>query len=238
MGFCPESSPVPHVSPLHWAATRTYIEDHLGDRGRIGLPTLPQPATAPCDLIKEVVRVRPRLDVVRPAQVLGSNTLEQGDNVICRCRQMLDAHNAFENFCCFGVLRRRRNNAGAVDQIDALHKGDVLPNLGLPGQWCHIADLLLLERVDDARLAHVGVADEANADLLLVGMQVGELTQQLNEGAFPERVIDGSVEGDRRVELGQVLDPASLQIQIKSASEQAPNGKGKARATRECNQCN
>ena len=50
----------------------------------------------------------------------------------------------------------------AVDKVDALHEGDVLPDLGLPRDGRHLADLLLLERVDDGALAHVGVADEAN----------------------------------------------------------------------------
>jgi hypothetical protein len=39
---------------------------------------------------------------------------------------------------------------------------------------CAWAHLLLLERVDHARLANIGVADKANGDVLLVGVQLGE----------------------------------------------------------------
>lgn len=41
-----------------------------------------------------------------------------------------------------------------------------------------VTHLLLLEGVDDGALPHVGVTNDANADLLLVRVQLGELYHQ------------------------------------------------------------
>lgn len=82
--------------------------------------------------------------------------------------------------------------------------------LGLSRDGRDSADLLLLERVNDARLANVRVADEADRDLLLVRVKDGKLAEELDEGTFSEGVVDRSVEGERRSELGEVLHPTSL----------------------------
>ena len=66
----------------------------------------------------------------------------------------------------------RIDHARAVDQEDALHQRDVLPDLGLAGYRGHLADFLGPQRVDDGALAHVWVTDEADADLLLVDVQL------------------------------------------------------------------
>lgn len=82
--------------------------------------------------------------------------------------------------------------------------------LGLSRDGRDSADLLLLERVDDARLANVRVADEADRDLLLVRVKDGKLAEELDERTFSEGVVDRSMEGERRSELGEVLHPTSL----------------------------
>ncbi len=46
--------------------------------------------------------------------------------------QVLDADDALEHQLRVGVPRAAVHDAGAVDQEDALHEGDVLPHLGLP----------------------------------------------------------------------------------------------------------
>lgn len=46
--------------------------------------------------------------------------------------------------------------------------------LCLSSDWCHIADLFRAQCVDDGTLSHVGVANEAHADLFLVCVELPE----------------------------------------------------------------
>lgn len=123
---------------------------------------------------------------------------------------MLDTNDSLEDLLRLGVTSGGGNDSGAVDEVDAAHEGDVLPDLGLSGNGSGLANGLLLERVDDGRLSDVGVTDEADRNLLLVGEEGGELTEELDEGSLSERVVDGSVESDGGVSLREDLDPASL----------------------------
>ena len=68
-------------------------------------------------------------------------------------------------------------------------------------------NLLGAEGVDDGGLAHVGVADETNGDVLLVRAQARQLAQQAQQAALAEGVGDGSVEGQGWVERRQILQP-------------------------------
>lgn len=62
-------------------------------------------------------------------------------------------------------------------------------DLRLSGYRGDGAAFAALERVDNAALAHVGVADKADRDLLLVGVQLGELTEQLDERTLAKGVV-------------------------------------------------
>ena len=85
-----------------------------------------------------------------------------------------------------------------------------MPNFGLSGNRSGLANGFLLKSVDDRGFADVGVTDESDRDLLLVGEEGGELSEKLDEGSFSERVVDRRVESDGRVSLGKNLDPSSL----------------------------
>ena len=76
------------------------------------------------------------------------------------------------------------HHTGAVDQEDPLEQRDVLPHLGLARNRRSLADLLTTERVDDGALAHVGVPNEANADLLLLSMQHLKLKRSEKYGSL------------------------------------------------------
>ena len=161
----------------------------------------------------------PVVKAVSPLKVLAPDALEQGRNVLGRGRKVLDPDDALEDGGGVRVLGRDRDDTRAVDQVDAPHEGDVLPDLSLSWDGRDRADLLLLERVDDRRLADVRVADEAHRDLLLVRVEDRELTEELDERTLPERVVDRGVEGERRRELRQVLDPASLRRGCRNKSQ-------------------
>jgi hypothetical protein len=55
-----------------------------------------------------------------------------------------------------------------------------LPDLGLSGNRSDGTDLLLLDGVDDTGFTDVGVSDETDRNLFLVGMEDRELSQKLD----------------------------------------------------------
>ena len=102
-------------------------------------------------------------------------------------RERLDADDAFEDGRGLRVAGVRCGyDAGAVDEVYAFRERDVLPDLGLAGDGSDIADLASFEGIDDARLADVGVSDEADGDLLLVRVQLRKLAEKLDERALDE----------------------------------------------------
>ena len=121
---------------------------------------------------------------------------KHGFDVLGWVLDVLDANDAAEQNVFFAVAMTRWNDSGAVNQVDPLHERDVLPDLGLAGDGCGGADAFLAEGVDDGGFASVGVADEANGDLLAVGVQDGELTEKGDQGAFAERVGERGVESE------------------------------------------
>lgn len=125
---------------------------------------------------------------------------------------MLDSNDTLENFLRFRIPRRRRYDTRTIDEVNPSHQGDVLPNFGFSWNRCGFANCLLLESVDDRRFTDVGVSDESDRDLFLVGEEGRELTEKLNEGTFSERIVDRGVESDGRVRFRQDFDPSSLAI--------------------------
>ena len=63
------------------------------------------------------------------------------------------------------------------------------------------------QRVDDGRLADIGVADKANGDVLLIGAQAGQLAQQREQAALAKGVGDAGVKGESWVLLAQRRQP-------------------------------
>jgi hypothetical protein len=85
-----------------------------------------------------------------------------------------------------------------------------LPDFCFAGDGRDGADFLLAEGVDDGGFARVGVADEADGDLLAGGVQDGELAEERDERAFAEGVGEGGVEGEGGVLFGKEADPLCL----------------------------
>ena len=136
--------------------------------------------------------------------------LEDLGDVLLRVLDLLNLDDTTEEDIGGGVGERGRDDTGAVDEVDALHEGDVLPDLGLAGDGGDSADLLGAEGIDDRGFAGVGVADKTDGDLFALGVEGGELAEELDEGAFAEGVVDVGVEGEGGVVLGQAADPGSL----------------------------
>ena len=52
-----------------------------------------------------------------------------------------------------------------------------------------VADFAAFDGIDDAALANVRVSNEADGDLLLVRVQLGELPEKLDKRSFAERMV-------------------------------------------------
>lgn len=132
---------------------------------------------------------------------------------------MLDSYDSLEDLLRLRFSSGRRDDSGTIDEINPTHQRDVLPDLRLSRDGRSLADGLLLERIDDRGFTDVGVSDESDRNLLFVGEQGGELTEELDERSFTERVVDRGVEGDGRMSLGENLDPTSLQIENRKSQQ-------------------
>ena len=72
----------------------------------------------------------------------------------------------------FISFARGEHNPGTVDEEDAPHQGNVLPDFGLTCDRSDFTHFFGTQSVDDGRLPDIGVADEADGDLLLVGVEL------------------------------------------------------------------
>ena len=131
-------------------------------------------------------------------------------NVLSGILHILDSDYTSQQNLLRRVRDARRNDAGTIDEVDALHQDDVLPYLRLAGYGRGLADFLLSERVDDGGLAGVGVADEADGDLFAGGVESRELAEQRDESTFAKGVRETCVEGEGGVGFVEVSDPPCL----------------------------
>lgn len=186
------------------------VEDKLSHTSLVGLTTLQKTTVLSGNKLQKLGRVLPARNLVSALKVLGLAALEQGRDELFRVGNVLDTDDTTEQNVCLGVLGTRWHNTGAVNQKDALHERNVLPDLGLTRNGGNHAHLLLAQGVDDGRLARVGVADKTDRNLLTVAVQGRELAEQVNQTTFTERVGDGGVECKGGVFFRQVLNPRSL----------------------------
>lgn len=94
-----------------------------------------------------------------------------------------------------------------------------MPNLSLSGNRSDGADFLVAEGVDDGGFASVRVPNKADRYLLAVGVEAGELAEELDEGALAEGVGNGRVEGEGGVIFRQCANPSSLDINVSYATK-------------------
>ena len=83
-------------------------------------------------------------------------------------------------------------------------------NLSLSGNGSYPARLPALECVDHATFPDVWVPYKPDGYLLLVRVEPGELSQELDQGALPEAMVGRGVESNSGVSRCQVLDVTSL----------------------------
>ena len=96
---------------------------------------------------------------------------------MCRVLDVFCADDTTEEDVFWCVVHAWRHTTRTVDQVDALHEGDVLPHLGLARDGCNCTDLLVTKGVDNGGLARVRVADKADGDLLTRRVEGRELAK-------------------------------------------------------------
>lgn len=87
-----------------------------------------------------------------------------------RVLHILHPYHASQQNILFRIISIGGHHTRAIDQVDAFHERDVLPYFCFARDGGDGADFLLTEGIDDRGLASVGVADEADGDLLAVGV--------------------------------------------------------------------
>lgn len=122
--------------------------------------------------------VIPTMEVVRSLDVVLLALLQGSSDILLRVLDVLNTDDATQENVLFSVGHVWWDDTRTVNEVNALHQGDVLPDLGLSGNRCNSADLLLTKSVDDGRLASVGVSDETDRDLLAGSMEGGELAKE------------------------------------------------------------
>lgn len=150
------------------------------------------------------------LDLVCALNVLWLGLCQDGWDILFWVLDVLNTDNSLKQNILWRIGRGRWDDTRAIDEVDALHESDILPDLCLSWNWCDGADLLVAKGVDDGGLSSVWVSDEPDGDLLAVGVKGGELAEELDERALSEGVGDLGVEGEGWVVLGEIADPCSL----------------------------
>lgn len=87
---------------------------------------------------------------------------ERGRDILFRVFDVLDTHDTPEEDVFRGVVCVRRHDTGTIDEIDAFHKCNVLPDFGLSRNRGNGGDLFLAKGVDNGGFAGVGIADQAD----------------------------------------------------------------------------
>mmetsp|Transcript_6562 Transcript_6562/g.18159 ORF Transcript_6562/g.18159 Transcript_6562/m.18159 type:complete len:283 (-) Transcript_6562:92-940(-) len=183
------------------------VEHHLGRRVQVGVASLAQLSRAQRHLSQKVFGVFPARQLVGAAEILGLNPVDDLIDVLGGVFELFDAHDALEYGVRFGIALVGVDDSRAVDEEDSLHQRDVLPYLCLAWDGGHVANLLRSQRVDHGRLADVRVAHHAHRDVLLVGAHPRQLSQEAQERSLAKRIVDGGMEGDRRVLFRERAEP-------------------------------
>ena len=135
------------LGEIGYVASLPVIDYRSTDIVDISLSAFLQFACALGDLSDKVLRVSPRMHTEDVCDVLGRHTIQNGLDVRLGIRQTLSSHHSLEDFICVS-LTLVIDNSWAIDEIDALCKGDILPDFSLSRDGRNFAAILFHERID------------------------------------------------------------------------------------------
>ena len=157
-------------------ASLPVVDDGAAHIVNISLTAFFELSSAFGNLCDEIFSISPSVHSKDVSDVLLVDLFEDWLNIGLWIRDAFRAHHSLEHLVSirFTLII---DNTWAVDEIDALRQRDVLPNLGLTGNWGNLTAGLLHERVDDGGFTNIGIANESNRDTLLLLVQHVELLE-------------------------------------------------------------
>lgn len=170
-------------------------EDDLGGALEVRFSSLKEFALLLGHLGQEVVFIFPGGEFVESLDGLLTDLLQERTYVDLRVEQLLRPDHPLQHHLCVVLALVVVHHPRTVDQVNPFGEVHILPDLGLSRDRSCLAHLLLLERVDDAALAHIRIADETDRNVLLVLMEVVELSQEVDETALAETVLHTGMVG-------------------------------------------
>ena len=146
-------------------------------------------------------------ELVDPLQDVLGDLVEDGLDVDFGVEQLLGSDHALQHHFHVVLPLVVVHHSRTVDQVDALRQMHVLPHFRLSRNRRSLAHLLLLQRVYYAALTHVRVPDKPHADVLLVFVEVVELSNQIYQAPLTETILHTRMISDSRVLLLQIQNP-------------------------------
>ena len=128
-------------------------------------------------------------------------------NVVSGLIDLFSSHASLQHTLDIVFSFRHMDCSRAINQVDSFGQGHILPNLSLSWNWSCLADSFLEERVDHTRLSDIRIANETDADVLLVSVEDVELPEEIDERPFTERVGNAGSVGNGGIELTEILHP-------------------------------
>ena len=181
-------------------------DDRLAYIVDIGFSTFKQLASSFRHLRDEIFTTLPRMDSEHVCDVFLLHSIKNGLDVGVWVRNLLSTNYTFKYFVNLRFTRIV-DYSWAVNQVNSLGQGDVLPMFCLTRNGCNFANLFLHQGIDHRGLAHIWIADESNTDAFLLSVQVVELLQKLNQRPFAEWIGHTRLEAKCGSKLLQVLYP-------------------------------
>mmetsp|Transcript_7923 Transcript_7923/g.15041 ORF Transcript_7923/g.15041 Transcript_7923/m.15041 type:complete len:340 (+) Transcript_7923:676-1695(+) len=184
------------------------LQHHLGRCVDVGLAPFQQLAAESSHLLQEVIYGFPGLDAVGARKVVRLDARQHRRNGLRGVVQVADAYYPLEHHAGIRVRVLKIHHPRAVNQVDLLGQGDVLPDLGLARHGRHLAHLLRAQRVDDRRLPNIGVAHKPHRDASLVTrLQARQLAKHREQCPFAKGACLAGVEGKSGVSPGEGVQP-------------------------------
>jgi hypothetical protein len=153
----------------------------------------------------------PIIDAICFLYVFWLGFLQDHVNVESRLINLFNSNATFEYHINIIFTIMIIHNSRAINEIDALGQCDVLPDSCFSWNRCTLANFFLFQGVDNGRFSYIRISNETNTDMLLVFVQIIELSQQINQRSFSEGIVQRSMVCKCRIFFVEISQPFRLQ---------------------------
>lgn len=109
-------------------------------------------------LLEEVISVIPFRNSIDIVDMFVLNLVENTLYILSRIRDFLSSDYTFHYLFLFSLIFIIHNSR-AINQINSFGESNILPNFGLPRNWCNFAASLFHEGVNDGTLADIRISN-------------------------------------------------------------------------------